>query len=209
MIDKRNHIFIYTLWNEIFTQKYFVNVYLYTVPYLFWNGACNTAVKRLIEQNRKVIYVILLLCTETTEVLFFSIRVEEPQNIPVTHLSVSLLVSLSVWLSSQGKVTAKVVLYSSRSSRAFQNPLVIVDSFTLLHSVRIHWQTSERDALCMRPVFVNNFSPLVIQASHSPRSAALNARFTLMSSDWKNLVAPPGSSKHTWNAFSRGQLFSP
>ena len=30
---------------------------------------------------------------------------------------------------------------ASRSSPAFQNPLMMVDSLTLLHAVRIHWQT--------------------------------------------------------------------
>lgn len=40
--------------------------------------------------------------------------------------------------------------------------------FTLLHKVTIHWKTSGKDALPMQPFFVKYFSPLILQASHSP-----------------------------------------
>ena len=57
---------------------------------------------------------------------------------------------------------------------SLKEPLVMVDSLTLLHAVRIHWQTWEKVALRMRPVFVKDFSPLVIQASHWTRISTLN-----------------------------------
>ena len=50
----------------------------------------------------------------------------------------------------------------------------MVDSLTLLHADRIHWQTWEKVALRIRPVFVKDFSPLVIQASHWTRISTLN-----------------------------------
>ena len=40
-----------------------------------------------------------------------------------------------------GGASASGVDPASRSSPAFRNPLVMVDSLTLLHAVRIHWQT--------------------------------------------------------------------
>ena len=56
---------------------------------------------------------------------------------------VSLSFALSMWLSSRGKSALELALSSSsRSSPAFRNALVMVDSLTLLHAVRIHWQTS-------------------------------------------------------------------
>ena len=107
--------------------------------------------------------------------------------------SVSLSFALSMSLSSRGKSAVALALSSSsRSSPAFRNPLVMVDRLTLLHAVRIHWQTCEKVALRMRPVFVKDLSPLVIQASHWTRSATLNERFTLMSRGCKYFVVPPG-----------------
>lgn len=78
-----------------------------------------------------------------------------------SHLSPS--VSLSVSPSSSGEAGSEGVLLSSHSRPAFQSPLVMVDSFTLFHAVTIHWEPSENDAFRMRPVLVNDFSPLVIQ----------------------------------------------
>ena len=40
-----------------------------------------------------------------------------------------------------GGASASGVNKVSRSSPALRNPLVMVDSLTLLHAVRIHWQT--------------------------------------------------------------------
>ena len=46
----------------------------------------------------------------------------------------------------------------------------MVDSLTLLHAVRIRWQTWEKVALRMRPVFVKDFSPRpVFVKDFSPR----------------------------------------
>ena len=51
-----------------------------------------------------------------------------------------------------GGASASGVDPASRSSPALRK--VMVDSLTLLHAVMIHWQTWEKVALRMRPVFV-------------------------------------------------------
>lgn len=77
--------------------------------------------------------------------------------------------------------------------------LIMVDFLRLLNAVRIHWQTWAKVALRMQPVLVYDFSPQVIQASHSAWSATLNAGLTLMSSGCRYFFVPPG--QYSWNWF--------
>lgn len=56
------------------------------------------------------------------------------------------------------------------------------------------WQTWANVALCMQLVLVYKFLLQAIRASHSVRSATLNAPFTLMSSCCKCFVVPPGNA---------------
>lgn len=82
---------------------------IYTQDFIYWtetwlspNGACNLAVKRLIKQNEKFLgdLFIFLLCSEPTEVLFFTVGVERTSE-KLFSVSLSFI---------------RIVLFSSRTS---------------------------------------------------------------------------------------------
>jgi len=117
------------------------------------------------QQKSLITLAIVLLCIKP---LRSSSSVSELNSLRIASLHFgSLSFALSMSLSSRGKSALELALSSSsRSSPAFRNTLVMADPLTLLHAVRIHRQTGEKVALCIRTVFVKDFSPLVIQAYH-------------------------------------------
>lgn len=88
---------------------------------------------------------------EAPEVLFFVVRVEEPQKNVATPALFPLSLSLSASRSCWGKPNTEIVVFSSCSNRSPSKPFG--NFFTLLHKVMIHWKTSGKDALHHAAIF--------------------------------------------------------